>query len=217
MELFSWMSHSVIHSRGTGLTRTAGSLLNFSLLVTIQSAASVFFFRQHLFACCQASFLPAGPGTRKHAPHYFCSLFSSFLLQGLFFNIPGMSCLFFFFVILYYQLYRTWAQEGCEPELNSEEEGSILLSMFPGCNICCNEFCGCSDALRRCCLLLPSRCSRAEELWGRLWLRWLAFELAPWVCGLPWKRRRPIKMSSHSTMNNNTLPVQKLNMVLVGS
>lgn len=91
------MSHSVIHSRGTGLTRTAGSLLNFSLLVTIQSAASVFFFRQHLFACCQASFLPAGPGTRKHAPHYFCSLFSSFLLQGLFFNIPAMSCLFFSF------------------------------------------------------------------------------------------------------------------------
>ena len=110
-----------------------------------------------------------------------------------------------------------WAQEVCEPDLNSEEEGSILLSMFPGFSICCTEFCGCSDARRRCCLLLPSRCSRAEELWGRPWLRWLAFELTPGVCGLPWKRRRLIKMSSHSTMNNNTLPVQKLNMVLVGS
>lgn len=212
------MSRSVIHSRGTGLTWTAGSLRNSSLLVTIQSAASV--FSPPAFICMlSGQFSSCGAWQQKARTTLFLQSFFLLLPSRAFFLYSSHVLLVwgFFLFFLYSQLYRTWAQEVCEPELNSEEEGSILLSMFPGCNICCTEFCGCSDALRRCCLLLPSRCSRAEELWGRPWLRWLAFELAPWVCGLPWKRRRPIKMSSHSTMNNNILPVQKLNMALVGS
>lgn len=101
--------------------------------------------------------------------------------------------------------FTAWLQEACEPGLNRDEEGSNLLSSFPGFKICCIVFCGWSAG--GVCrwwwrLLLPAWPPRPEDLWGWSWMLWLIFEPALWIGGLLGRRRRLIKMSTYVTMTN---------------
>lgn len=108
-------------------------------------------------------------------------------------------------LFLWFQRDGTAAQEVCESELKSDEEGRSLLSRFPGCRICCTVVAGWFDGgvwwWWWCRLLLLSPCD--EELWGSSCMRVWIFEAALWVCVLLGKGRLPIKMSSFILINNS--------------
>lgn len=92
----------------------------------------------------------------------------------------------------------------CEPALKSDEEGSNLLSRFPGCKICCIVFCGGSGrgiSLWWWCLLLDRSPCRSL-----MW--WFIFELPLWVCGLQGKQR-------HKIINGLILYIIMINMLSV--
>lgn len=156
----SYYSHDsscvVIPSSGTGFTWMTGDGLNFCLWDVCYFVTSVYL---HVVGpVC----LPAGPVV-QHTQHY--------LLSCLCFSILSFCSM--------------WVQEGCEPGLKEDEEGSNLLSRFPGFKTCCIVLCGDSGGgfcLRRWRLLLPVR--SPLEPWGWSWVLWLIFELAPWICGL---------------------------------